>query len=146
MLKRSIEYLWSLRTQFAKYFVVGFSGLLLDMATLIMFKEWLHWSAVLAVVINQILLLSYNFLLNKYWSFKNKEMPHRQIVRYLTLAAFNYGFSVIAMYVFHDRFFQFDYRLVRIITIACMVSWNFFLYKHWVYAHGEGVMGYELRK
>jgi putative flippase GtrA len=36
------------------------------------------------------------------------------------------------MYVFNHGF-GFDYRLVRICSIALMVSWNFFLYKYWVY-------------
>ncbi|MFA6427446.1 MAG: GtrA family protein [Candidatus Magasanikbacteria bacterium] len=136
------SYIWSLRTQFAKYFVVGISGLFIDMGTLVLFKEVFGWKPVIAVAINQAFLLTYNFLLNKYWSFKNKEMPHKQLVKFLSLAGFNYIFSVGAMYIFHDRFFDFDYRLVRLGSIAVMVSWNFFLYKYWVYAE-EGARNKE---
>jgi len=50
----------------------------------------------------------------------------------LALAGFNYGFSVFAMYLF-NHLFNFDYRFVRLATIATMVAWNFFLYKYWVY-------------
>lgn len=118
--------------QFIKYFIIGCSGVVLDMSTLILFKEVFGWSPVMSVVINQILLLTYIFCLNKFWSFKNREMPHRQIVRFLILAGFNYVFSVITMYVFNHKL-NFDYRLVRVASIAMMVSWNFFLYKYWVY-------------
>lgn len=132
MFKKTIKYAWSIRHQFVKYFIVGFSGLFLDMATLILFKEKLGLIATLAVVLNQFIVLIYNFTLNKYWSFKNKEMPHKQVMRYLALAAINYAFSVLIMYIFSDKI-GFDYRLVRICTIALMVGWNFFLYKYWVY-------------
>jgi putative flippase GtrA len=132
MIKKTVSYFWSLRREFTKYFIVGFSGLFLDMGTLILFKEVFGIVPVLAVVINQILLLTYNFTLNKYWSFRNREMPHKQLIRYLNLAVFNYLFSVATMYLF-NQVLDYDYRLVRICTIAIMVSWNFFLYKYWVY-------------
>jgi len=130
--KKIFLYAWSIRNQFTKYFLVGFSGLFLDLATLIFFKEFFGLNATIAVILNQILMLTYNFLLNKYWSFKNTEMPHKQIIRYLTLAGLNYLFSVGMMYFF-NHIYEFDYRLVRIATIAMMVFWNFFLYKFWVY-------------
>lgn len=132
MITKILAYAWSIRHQFIKYFIVGFSGVFLDMGTLIFLKEYFFLAATVAVIINQVLMLTYNFLLNKYWSFKNKEIPHRQIVRYLILAGFNYLFSVVMMYYF-NHIHDFDYRLVRLATIAVMVLWNFFLYKYWVY-------------
>jgi len=132
MLHKFFVYLWSLRVQFVKYFVVGISGVFFDLATLIVFKEKFGWTPVVAVVVNQLILLSYNFTLNKYWSFKDRAMPHKQIVRYLILAGCNYIFSVGMMYIFNHKL-GFDYRLVRLVTIAAMVMWNFFLYKYWVY-------------
>jgi putative flippase GtrA len=132
MIKSTFAYFWSVRREFAKYFIVGFSGLFFDMGTLILFKEKFGMAPVVAVILNQVILLNYNFLLNKYWSFKNKAMPHKQLVKYLSLAGFNYLFSVVTMYFF-NHILNFDYRFVRIVTIATMVSWNFFLYKYWVY-------------
>ena len=132
MVKRFVSHIWNSRDQFAKYVVVGGSGFVLDMLTLIGFKEYLMISATMAVIINQLLVLSYNFTLNKYWSFSSRKMGHRQAIRYATLAGFNYLFSAILMYIFSDRI-GFDYRLVRICSIAIMVLWNFMLYKHWVY-------------
>lgn len=136
MIKKTISYLWSLRQEFAKYFIVGFSGLFLDIGSLILFTEIFGLAPVIAVIINQAFLMAYNFSLNKYWSFRNKEMPHKQLVRYFGLAAFNYSFAVATMYVF-NHIFGFDYKWVRVSTIAVMVSWNFFLYKYWVYASNE---------
>lgn len=132
MIKKAGIYFWSVRRQFAKYFIVGISGVFLDMATLIFFKEIFGMAPTIAVIVNQILLLSYNFILNKYWSFREKSLPHKQIVRFIILAAANYAFSVGVMYIF-NHLLNFDYRFIRLASIAVMVSWNFLLYKYWVY-------------
>lgn len=132
MIKNFIIYLWSLRRQFAKYFITGISGVIIDMASLLFLKEVLGWKPVTAVILNQFVLLFFVFFVNKYWSFREHSMPHKQVIRFLVLAVFNYGFAVVAMYIFNHRF-GFDYRLVRLASIAMMVSWNFFLYKYWVY-------------
>jgi len=132
MIEKTLIYLWTLRVEFVKYFVTGLSGVFLDIGSLILLKEVFGLAPVIAVVVNQAFMLAYIFLLNKYWSFRNKEVLHRQIVRFLTLALVNYCISVFIMYVFNHRI-GFDYRLVRLCTIALMVSWNFFLYKNWVY-------------
>jgi putative flippase GtrA len=127
-----IAYIWSLRKQFLRYSVVGFSGVFLDIGTLILFKEVFFLTATVAVLVNQSIVMAYNFTLNKYWSFSSKAMPHKQIVRYLTLAAWNYIFSVSSMYFLHELL-GYDYRIVRILTIMVAVSWNFLLFKYWVY-------------
>ncbi|OFZ19639.1 MAG: hypothetical protein A3D92_03685 [Bacteroidetes bacterium RIFCSPHIGHO2_02_FULL_44_7] len=103
------------------------------MGTLILLKELLHIAPVYAVIMNQIVVLVYVFFTNKRWSFRNGDLPHKQMVRFFSLATFNYFFSIFVMYLFNHRFFAFDYRVVRIATIAMMVPWNFFLYKYWVY-------------
>ena len=126
------HYVWSVRGQFLRYALTGGSGVILDMATLVLFREILGFTPVLAVALNQFLVLGYNFTLNKYWSFENRDPSPRQLRRYLTLAAGNYLFSVGTMYLF-SHLFGWDYRLVRMGTIVVMTSWNFLLYKHWVY-------------
>ena len=133
MIQKTARYLWSVRWQFIKYSITGISGVALDFASLIFLKERFGISPVVAVVINQCFILGYNFTLNKYWSFGNRAVPHRQIVRYGLLAGWNYLFSVFSMYALNS-ILGFDYRLVRLASIMVMVSWNFLLYKHWVYA------------
>ncbi len=132
MINKILLFCASHRQQFTKYFIVGISGLVIDIATLIFLKEVVGLTPVTSVVVNQIIVLFYNFTLNKYWSFKNKALPHKQIVKYFILASFNYSFAVIMMAIFNGKL-EVDYRLVRICTIAVMVSWNFFILKYWVY-------------
>lgn len=89
---------------------------------------------VVAVITNQIVVLIFVFLLNKYWSFRGTALSHRQIIRFGIVVVFDYFFAVSAMYVF-NHLLKFDYRLVRLASIAVAVSWNFFLYKYWVYVN-----------
>lgn len=132
MLRKIFRFFWSLRHEFTKYFVIGFCGLFLDMGGIIFLKEFFDWPPVFAVVVIELVVIFYVFTLNKYWTFRNRELPHRQFVRYLLLTGFDYFFGVATMFVF-NQLLNFDYRLVRIFTIAVMVSWNFLLYKYWVY-------------
>lgn len=99
-------------------------------------KEIFGMTPVAAVIANQAVVLIFIFLLNKYWSFRNRSASCRQIARFLILASFNYLFAIGAMYLL-NRVLGFDYRLVRIASIAAMVSWNFFVYKYWVYAENK---------
>lgn len=132
MIKRFIIHLWNARREFARYFIIGLSGVALDIGSLYALKEYGRLNAVLAVVINQAVLLNYVFLLNKYWAFRSKGVTHSQMVRFYFLSLANYIFSIIWMWLFHDRL-GFNYLLTRIANIALAVTWNFLLYKHWVY-------------
>jgi dolichol-phosphate mannosyltransferase len=133
MIKKTLSYFWSLRAQFIKYFIVGIGAVILDISSLIFLKESLGMTPFVAVIANQAIVLVYVFLLNKYWSFKGTSWSHRQVIRFAIVVIFDYLFAVAAMYVFNHQL-NFDYRLVRLASIALAVSWNFFLYKYWVYA------------
>jgi GtrA-like protein. len=133
MIKKTAKFFWSLRRQFAKYFITGIIAVILDMSSLIFLKEIGHLPAWLAVIANQAFVLVFVFLMNKYWSFKEQSLTHRQLFRFSLVVAYNYSFAVTAMYVFNHRL-NFDYRLVRLASIILSVSWNFFLYKYFVYA------------
>lgn len=132
MIKNLILHLWSLRRQFAKYFIVGISAVILDIGSLFLLKQYAHMRPVWAVVVNQIFLINYVFFLNKYWSFRSKEWAHKQAVRFLIVCAFNYVFSIAWMYLFNEKF-GVNYLVARTVNIALAVSWNFLLYRYWVY-------------
>lgn len=132
MVKKLVKYAWSLRREFTKYFIVGFSGFFLDMSLLIFVKQIFSIRPVFALICTQVVLVVYNFTLNKYWSFRNKEMPHKQFVRYFILAIWNYTFGIIIMFLLNEKI-GIDYKLVRVFTLSISISWNFLLFKYWVY-------------
>lgn len=124
--------LWPHRISFARYTVVGTSSFAFDIVLIIFFSDVLRWKPMLAVLLVQPIIIVYNFLLNKYWSFSSSLWSHKQVVKYLSLVVWNYAFSFLSMMVFNELL-QIHYILVRVGTVMLMVSWNFALYKWWVY-------------
>jgi len=132
MIKKLLAHLWSARRQFARYFIVGFSGVFLDIGSLYLLSDLLHIKPVVAVGINGLFMLNYVFFLNKHWTFKSQGVTHTQLVRFLILSGCNYIFSVGWMFVFNEGV-GVNHLVARIVNIALSVAWNFFLYKYWVY-------------
>lgn len=136
MLSKIIFHLWSLRHQFIKYFIIGFSAVFLDVGSLYLLKEYVHLKPVVAVVINQLFLLNYVFFLNKHWSFKSQGVTHKQALRFFVVASFNYLVSVTWMYFFNHKL-GVNYLITRTANIAVAVAWNFLLYRYWVYNYPQ---------
>lgn len=132
--------------QILRYFIVGSSAFALDIGTLILLKEYGHFHPVWAVALNQIFIINYVFFLNKYWSFKSQGQTRRQFFRFLILVVGNYFFSVAWMWfwteallisfqpggIFGER--DIGYLIGRLLNVLLAVSWNFLLYKYWIYS------------
>ena len=121
------------KSKFIRYFVVGITGLILDVGLLHIASEWLHIRPVFALFGTQILVIAYVFFMNRHWSFRSTTASTRhQLAKFLTVLAGNYVVSIVFMYFGHDVF-GIHYQIVRIGTVALSVSWNFLLYNYWVY-------------
>lgn len=131
-----LEKNYKTKAELYKYFVVGVSGVLLDIGSLYALKECLDIKPTLAIVLNQALLLVYIFILNKFWTFRNKSIARPQVLRFACLACANYAFSILWMFLFTETF-SFDYIIVRLANIALATAWNFLLYKYWVFIKHE---------
>ena len=118
--------------QFFRYVIVGITGTLLDIATLFVFKEYVHLTPVFSVVLNQIIMLVYIYVLNKYWTFKSEGNIGLEMVRLYIVFGLNYGIAIAWMWFGHDILGA-QYLLVRIANIACSTLWNFILYRLWVF-------------
>jgi putative flippase GtrA len=143
MIKDFFCYLWE--KKFLQYSIVGSSAFILDFATLIILKESFSLNPIVAVAINQILVINYVFFFNKYWSFECEGQTMKQMIKFLILMLGNYVFAVIWMWFFtHLISFSWEinlfgrirdlwYLVVRLMNILLAVSWNFLIYKYWVY-------------
>lgn len=129
---RLTPYINNSKQQIIRFLVVGSSSALIDIGLLIMLKENFNFRPTFAIAINQIFVVIYNFLMNKYWSFKTKKMPIKQFSRYVVLVFFNYLISIILMYLLYD-IFDINYKIARLFSIALLFIVNFIFYKHWVY-------------
>ncbi len=132
MLKKLLLHFWNSRDQFAKYAITGCSAFVLDMGTLVLSIDFFKIDPVLAVAFNQILVICYVFFLNKLWSFKAQGDTRVQMLRFFLMVGFNYIVAIGWMWLWY-KYFGFDAKIVRVANIMLGVSWNFLLYKHFVY-------------
>lgn len=150
MLSKLIQKLWSLRAQFIRYFVVGIGAVILDIWSLRLLLNF--FSPILSVIINQLFILNFVFFLNKHWSFGSKGMTNQQMVRFYLVAGMNYAIGITWMWLFtaavnlHPYLSKIDLSeknyvlLVRTVNVALAVSWNFLLYKYFVYREKPGTV------
>ncbi|KKS30979.1 MAG: membrane protein [Candidatus Amesbacteria bacterium GW2011_GWA2_42_12] len=145
-MRKIFSYLYSVRKQFLNYFITGISGTILDIGLLFLFTNVGHMRPVFAVMINQLVVFGYIFLLNKYWTFRATGTTHKQVMRFLVVYAGNYCIAVAWMWLFTERFnfganlghiyllLEVYYNiLVRMANIALSICWNFLIYKYFVY-------------
>jgi putative flippase GtrA len=123
---------WAERVKFIKYVIVGTASVAIDVSLLIVCADLLKLNPTVSVVITQILVMGFNFTLNKKWSFGSTGATRAELVRYCILATWNYTFSVGAMYI-GNELWEMHHLAVRIASIMCMVLWNFALFRWWVY-------------
>ena len=135
ILDKYLNYFWTHREQFIKYFFIGISGTVLDILTLWILKEFFVLLPVVAVIVNQIFILIYIFLLNKKYSFQAGGEYYKQVTKFLIVALLNYLFAILWMWIFNSQL-GYNYLLVRVVNIILAVSWNFLLYREWVYKTG----------
>ncbi len=143
MFEKIFFFLKNNQKQLFRYFITGSSAFVLDFATLLFLKESLSLHPALAVALNQILVLNYVFLMNKHWSFGSKGEVKTQMLRFFILMSWNYVFSVSWIWIWVEWLdFSFylpwfsqniGYLIGRLVSILIQVSWNFLLYKHWIY-------------
>ncbi len=120
-----------MKKQLFRYLFSGILTVILDVITLILLTK-IGINPVIGVAINQVFVMLFNFSLNKMWSFSDNQKPHGQILKYSILAAGNYLFGINSMHFFYN-ILNFDYRVVRLFSIALSTLWTFPLYKYWVY-------------
>ena len=113
--------------QAIKYLVVGGSSAVIELVLFqllsAVFAIPLAAANVTAVVVSTV----FNFLVNRNVTFKSTSNPLRSLVLYLLLFALNTTFSTVVISLLAA---QGVYPLVaKVCTMACIVLWNFVLYK-----------------
>lgn len=131
--KMIIVWLWNERTRISKYLISGFSAFAIDWGTYAICTRALHFNEYVANILSVLLGATCAFLANKYWSFNRRENTVRQSQRFVLLAICNYAFQQFG-FVFALSMLHINDLIAKVLLIGMMVSWNFLLYKYWVYA------------
>jgi putative flippase GtrA len=119
-------------TQFKRYLITGFSTVAIEFFLLYLFKEVFNYNLIIANSIALSIVFWFNFLMNRFWSFKSKANIKRQLVMYGFLFAFNLAASDIIIHMLSNML-QIHYLLAKVFATAAIVSWNFIIYRKVIY-------------
>jgi dolichyl-phosphate beta-glucosyltransferase len=99
---------------FLKYCIVGITGTLIDLLTVIFLVEQFTFSPIWAKGIGFLLAATHNFILNKIWTFQNTSKNYRKLyIKFLIVS----GFGITA----------------TLLTSALVLLWNFFANNFWTF-------------
>lgn len=114
--------------QFIKFCVVGGLGAILNLSILYisveLFGIWYILGAALAFVI----VITFNFTLNKIWTFRNKEkrglVVTGQYLKYVLIGGTGMAINISSLYVMVE-YFKLWYILAEFFAIIIATLWNF---------------------
>jgi len=119
------------KQQLRRYVIVGASSFVIDAGIFEIVRRLGVWY-ILATVISQSCAITYNFLLNKHWSFKSEGRGHREFIRYLLLVGWNNLFQVVFL-ALAVEIIHLPHLLAKVLGAGLVVSWTFLLYRLWVF-------------
>lgn len=115
-----------------KYLLVGGSSALIELAV---FQTLLALSPLGVGPSNVVALVSsttFNFLMNRNFTFKSASNPARSLVLYLLLFAFNTTLTTMVLSVLVGEW-GWNSVFSKLLTMACVTLWNFVLYRKVVF-------------
>ncbi|MCQ2260505.1 MAG: GtrA family protein [Bacteroidales bacterium] len=128
--------------KFIKFGIVGFSGMIVDYAFLILFVEVFHWPDLVANACSFTLAASSNYLLNRIWTFRSHDKQvGREYLKFFLVSLVGLGISTLTIFLFERalpgwsaeagngfRFIIFIkyFYLLKFIAIVITTIWNFF--------------------
>ena len=118
--------------QIMRYLITGFSSAAIEFTLLFLFKDIAKFSVLVANTIALSIVFWFNFLMNRFWSFKSTGNIKKQLVMYLVLFAFNLAASDIIMYLLTVKL-SLQYLIAKIFAIGVVVTWNFIIYRKIIY-------------
>ena len=127
--------------QFIRYFIVGIVGFILEYALFILLRDKLRINELLSNIMVYAVIFWFNFLLNKFFSFRSRNNFKRQLLYYGILFVFNLTVGNILLfsgirYLLVLGFGEGSWPVLyppKILIMFFIVSWNFILYKKVIY-------------
>ncbi|MDR2108633.1 MAG: GtrA family protein [Coriobacteriales bacterium] len=113
--------------QGGRYLLVGFSSAAIELVSFALLHEGLSVATLFANPVALTLSTLFNFILSRTWTFRSVSSLPRSVVLYLLLFCFNQVFST-GMVIFLESVGVYS-LIAKMITMGCVVLWNFFLYR-----------------
>lgn len=119
---------WSnLLRHWIRYSIVGMSSAAIELVLFFVLYQVLGFYVVAGNIIAITFATAYNFVMSRKWTFKSGSRLSRTLVLYLVLFVWNQLFSSWAIVGLMN--FGLPTMLAKVLTMLCIVSWNFVLYR-----------------
>lgn len=131
------KYLFDLFTsksliQFSKYLITGFLSFALQYLIFVLLYKIVGLWYVFASLAAYIVVFSFNFLMNAYWSFRIKGNLIRHLKLYSILFAVNLVLTYVLLRVLSE-FLGIIPMFSTLVVMGAVVLWNFVIYKKVIY-------------
>jgi putative flippase GtrA len=114
--------------QFIKFCFVGGMGTLLNLFILYTSVEFLNLWYIYGAAIAFVVVITFNFTLNKFWTFKDKKKESNVVVgqygKYVVIGGVGMGINIFSLFILVE-FFHIWYLMGEIIAIVIATLWNF---------------------
>jgi putative flippase GtrA len=118
-----------------KFGVVGFSSFIIDFSITYLTKEKLKFNKYLANMTGFIFAATYNFTLNRIWSFgsQDPEIAKQAIFFALSMTT---GLAIASglIYIFSDRM-KFNFYIAKLMAVSVVMVWNFSMNNFVIFNH-----------
>jgi dolichol-phosphate mannosyltransferase len=107
---------------------VGGMGTLLNLFILFTSVEFFGLWYILGAAIAFIIVVTFNFILNKYWTFKDKKKRKNivvgQYLKYIVIGGIGMGINILSLYILVE-YMNLWYIFAEILAIIVATLWNF---------------------
>jgi putative flippase GtrA len=127
-------------TRFVKFAIVGAIGMVVDLTTMTIVREWFGAPLPLAVAIGFAVAVVSNFTWNRLWTFpESRQRPIQgQLTQFFIINAIGLGINEAVVAVLHPVFSHWmvdppAYLAAKIVAIGIVLFWNYFVNRRWTY-------------
>lgn len=118
---------------FFQYAIVGCLGTAIDLGSLYLLVDFLHFHVLFAAAVSFVLAVVNNFILNKYWTFQNRSSNIRkQFIKFLLVSIIGLILTEMFMAIFVYGLMIW-YMASKLITSGLVLTWNFLANKYWTF-------------
>ncbi len=116
-----------------RYSIVGMSGTVLDLSLLFVLVEFLQWHVLSAAAVSFVAAATSNFVLNKKWTFKNRNKAyHQQYLKFFLVSVVGLLLTILLMFLL-NIILGIWYLLAKALTSLIVLLWNYLGNRQWTF-------------
>jgi len=120
--------------KFIKFGIVGFTGVIFDFGVTILLKEVLRINPYLANSIGFICAASNNWLLNRIWTFKDKNPQIlKQYIVFMVVSIIGLGLNNFIVWFFTEKVLI-NFYFSKLVAVGVVMFWNFLVNSKYTFA------------